>query len=175
MAWGRSAGTQVPGQPPLTPPARVAQPQATDLEELEVDEREAAGAQLHLQRAERGEQLQRDDGAQARPHGRHALGVLQLPQPQAPDGRRVDVLVLPPAGARGTPVTVNAEAARGAAPRLAATRPQSRSQQEGPQALLPRCPRPGSPTNSSPASACHPPRSWGFVNKVLLLNTFYPC
>lgn len=76
---------------------------STDLEELEVDVREAAGPQLHLQRAERGEQLQGDDGAQAGPHGRHALVVLQLPQPQAPDGCRVDVLVLPAAqsGGRG--------------------------------------------------------------------------
>lgn len=74
---------------------------ATDLQELEVDVREAARPQLHLQRAECGEQLQGDDGAQARAHGCHTLDVLQLPQPQAPDGCCVDVLVLPPAGVVG--------------------------------------------------------------------------
>lgn len=73
----------------------------TDLQELEADVREAAGAQLGLQGAERGEQLQGDDGAQARPHGRGTLIILQLPQPQAPDGCRVDVLVLPPGGRQG--------------------------------------------------------------------------
>lgn len=77
------------------------QARATDLQELEVDVREAAGPQLHLQWAERGEQLQGNDGTQARPHRRHTLHVLQLPQPQAPDGGCIDVLVLPPAGQGG--------------------------------------------------------------------------
>lgn len=83
---------------PLPQPAHPAWPRAAYLQKLQVDVGEATGAQLHLQRAERGEQLQGDDGAQARPHGRHALHVLQLPQAQAADGCGVDVLVLPPAG-----------------------------------------------------------------------------
>lgn len=76
----------------------LTRPGAAYLQELEVDVGEAAGAQLHLQGAECAEQLQGNDGAQAGPHGRHTLHVLQLPQPQAPDGCCVDVLVFPSAG-----------------------------------------------------------------------------
>lgn len=65
------------------------------LEELQVDVRQATRAQLHLQRAERGEQLQGNDGAEPCPHRRHALHVLQLPQAEAAHRPRVHVLVLP--------------------------------------------------------------------------------
>lgn len=65
------------------------------LEELQVDVRQATRAQLHLQRAERGEQLQGNDWAESCAHRRHALHVLQLPQAKATHGPSVHVLVLP--------------------------------------------------------------------------------
>lgn len=78
------------------------------LEEFQVDVGKATGPQLHLQGGECGEELQGDDGAQPCPHCCHALRGLQLPHPQAPDGGRVHILVLPAAGAEiwdegGTP------------------------------------------------------------------------
>lgn len=96
MRGGGCWGTGSTGTGPACPPSP-----STDLQELEVDVWEAASPQLHLQRAERGEQLQGHNGAQARPHGCGALVVLQLPQPQAPDGGCVDVLVLPPVASGG--------------------------------------------------------------------------
>lgn len=137
---------------------------ATDLQELEVDVREAAGAQLHLQRAERGEQLQGDYGPEACTHGRHTLHVLQLAQPQAPDGSRVDVLVLPPgAGARDDrreaagSVSWTSRAGRSGnpSPALGVTRPRAGVSEYGPSTednspsfpappVLPRLP-PGEP------------------------------
>lgn len=105
---------------------------ATDLQELEVDVREAAGAQLHLQRAERGEQLQGDYGPEACAHGRHTLHVLQLAQPQAPDGSRVDVLVLPPgAWARDDPQEA-AGSSGNSSPALGVTRPRAGVSEHGP-------------------------------------------
>lgn len=69
------------------------------LEELQVDVGKPTGPQLHLQRSQRGQELQGDDGAQASAHRSHALRCLQLPHPKAPDRCRVHVLVLPPARA----------------------------------------------------------------------------
>lgn len=65
------------------------------LEELQVDVRQATGAQLHLEGAEHGEQLQGNDGAQPRTHCCHTLHVLQLPQTKAPHRPRIHILILP--------------------------------------------------------------------------------
>lgn len=65
------------------------------LEELQVDVRQTAGAQLHLQGDEHGEQLQGNDWAEPRTHRCHTLSVLQLPQTEAPHRPRIHVLILP--------------------------------------------------------------------------------
>lgn len=65
------------------------------LQELQVDVRQAAGAQLNLYRAEHGKQLQGNDGSEPCTHRCHALHILQLPQTKAPHRPCIHILVLP--------------------------------------------------------------------------------
>lgn len=65
------------------------------LQELQVDVRQAASAQLNLYRAEHGKQLQGNDGSEPCTHRCHALHILQLPQTKAPHRPCIHILVLP--------------------------------------------------------------------------------
>lgn len=65
------------------------------LEELQVDVRQTAGAQLQLYGTECGEQLQGNNGAQSCAYCCHTLSVLQLSQTKAPYSTRIHILIFP--------------------------------------------------------------------------------